>query len=84
MPDAVGCQPCHWTSAFKGGHRGRQPGLEIRPDAVRHLLEMADECQHRQHRFDEDALLTLAPSTQFEISRITLRRMERSITHADH
>ena len=58
-----------------GGHGERQPGLEIRPAPVHHLLEMADERQHRQHRFDEDALLPLSPATQFEIGGITFRRI---------
>ena len=69
---------------IEGGHGERQPGLEILPDAVHHLLEMADERQHRQHRFNEDALLPLSPSTQFEVGGITLRRMERRITQHNH
>src|SRR5919197_4152768 len=57
-------------------HREREPCLKIRPRAVHDFLEVADECQHRQDRLDEHALLPLPALTQFEVGRIALCRME--------
>jgi len=69
---------------IEGGHGKRESRLKIRPDTMHNLLEMADEGQHRQHRFDEDALLPLSPSTEFEIAWIALRRMKGHITQDNH
>ena len=35
---------------IKGGHGEREPGVEIRPDAMHDLFEMADQRQHREYR----------------------------------
>src|ERR1700704_1535918 len=50
----------------------------------RPLLQMADECQHREHRLHEHTILPLAPLTQFEIRGIALGRMEAGITQDNH
>ena len=34
---------------IEGGHGEREPGVEIRPDAMHVLFEMTNEGQHRQH-----------------------------------
>src|SRR5882724_4348145 len=64
---------------IKSRHSERQACLEVRPTPVHHFLEVADECQHRQHRLHEHPVLPLAALTQFEIARIPLRGMEASV-----
>src|SRR5205823_2493638 len=68
----------------EGGHGEREPGVEIRPDAMHDFLEMAHEGQHRQDCFHEDAILPLPPLTQFEVGGIPLGRMKGSITEDNH
>ena len=50
----------------EGGHGEGEPGVKIRPDPVHDLFEMADECQHREHRLDEHTVLPRAALAQFE------------------
>src|SRR3989442_8935848 len=69
---------------IEGGHGERQARLKIRPTPMHHLLKMADERQHGEHRLHEDAILPLSPSTQFEVGGIALRRMEGGITEDNH
>ena len=64
---------------IEGGHGERQTRLKILPASMHHLFEMADECQHRQHRLHEHAVLPLAALTQFEIAWIALRGMEAGV-----
>src|SRR6266851_141327 len=61
---------------IEGGHGEREPGVEIRPDAMHHLFEMAHDSQHGEHRLDEHTVLPLATLTQFEIRRVPLGGME--------
>ena len=68
----------------EGGHGERQTCLKIRPAPMHHLLQMADQCQHREHRLHQHTILPLAPLTQFEIRGIALGRMEASITQDNH
>ena len=59
--------------------------MEIRPDAARDLLEMADYGEHRQHRLDEHAAgIPLTPPTHFEVRGIACGGMESRITQDDH
>src|SRR5256714_6404749 len=51
-------------------HGERQACLKIRPAPMHHLLQMADQRQHREHRLHEDAILPLPPSTQLEVGGI--------------
>src|SRR5262249_12851537 len=67
------------TGCVKGGTHSK-----IRPASMHHLFEMTDECQHRQHRFHEHAVLPLATLTQFEVGRIARRRMEAGVTQDNH
>ena len=46
----------------EGGHGERQTRLKIRPASMHHLLQMADECQHREHCLHEHSILPLAPA----------------------
>jgi hypothetical protein len=69
---------------IEGGHRERQPGVEIRPDPVHDPLEMADPSEHREHRLHQHAVLPLAALTQLEVGGIPLRRMEGGITQNNH
>src|SRR5262249_52662297 len=57
---------------------------KIPPAPMHHLLQMADERQHREHRFDEHAVLPLAALTQFEVAGIPLRGMEAGVAQDDH
>jgi hypothetical protein len=50
---------------IKGRHGEGESCLEIRPDSVHDLLEMADECQHREHRLHQQAALPLQTSSRF-------------------
>jgi hypothetical protein len=65
---------------MKGSHGEREPGVEIRPDAVHDLFEMTDEREHREHRLDKHTILPLAARTEFEVGRIALGGMEGGIT----
>src|SRR4029450_11250146 len=67
------------------GHHGEcQPGVKILPPAVHNPLEVAHHGQHGEHRLYEHAVLPLAALTEFEIARITLRRMKGGITQDNH
>jgi hypothetical protein len=68
----------------EGRHGEGQTRLKIRPAPMHHLLQMADECQHREHRLHEHTILPLPPLTQFEVGRIALRRMEGGIAQNNH
>src|SRR2546425_7828492 len=68
----------------EGGHGECQTRLKIRPAPMHHLLQMADERQHREHRLHEHTVLPLATLTQFEIARIALGSMETSVTQDNH
>ena len=65
-------------------HGEGQTRLKIGPASMHRLLQMADECQHREHRLHQQTILPLAPRTQFEIRGIALGRMEASITQDNH
>ena len=69
---------------IEGGHGERQARLKIRPAPMHHLFEMADERQHREHRFHEHTILLLPALTQFEIRGIAFSRMEGGITQDNH
>ncbi len=62
----------------------RESRMAIRPDAVHDFFEMADHGQHRQHRFDEDAVLPLPTLAQFAGRGIALRRMGGDSTQDHH
>src|SRR5215211_5080036 len=69
---------------IESGHGEREPGVEIRPDPMHDLFEMADERQHREDRLDEHTVLPLATLTEFEVGGITFCRMEGGITQDNH
>src|SRR6266481_6949746 len=80
----VGLETMPLDQYVEGGHGKREPGVEIRPDAMHDLFEMADERQHREHRLHEHTVLPLATLTQFEIARIALGGMETGVTQDNH
>jgi len=43
----VGLKAVHWTSTLKAANGECQARLKIPPAPMHHLLQMADECQHR-------------------------------------
>src|SRR5437870_2424798 len=69
---------------IKGGHGEGEAGVEVLPAPMHHLLEVADDGQHREYRLHQHTVLPLAPRTQFEVGRIALGGMEGSITQDDH
>ena len=69
---------------IEGRHGERQARLKRRPTPMHHLLQMADQRQHREHRLYQHAVLPFATLTQFEIARIALRGMEAGITQDNH
>src|SRR6266498_964691 len=69
---------------IEGRHGEREAGVEILPHAVRDPLEMANHGQHGEHRFHQQAVLPLAPRTQFEIARVPLRGMEARVAQDNH
>src|SRR5215216_5352642 len=69
---------------IKRRHREGEAGLEIFPDSVHHLLEVADHGQHRQHRLYQDAVLPLPALTQFEVGGIAFCGMETGVAQDNH
>src|SRR6266436_6540312 len=69
---------------IEGRHGERKPGVKIRPDPMHHLLQMADQRQHGEHRLDEHAVLPLTALTQFQVAGIPLRRMEAGVAQDNH
>src|SRR5437016_5325994 len=80
----IGLEAMPLDQHVEGGHGEGQTRLKIGPAPMHHLLQMADECQHREHRLHQHTILPLAPLTQFEIRGIALGRMEASITQDNH
>jgi hypothetical protein len=60
----IGLETMPLDQYVEGGHGERQTRLKILPASMHHLFEMADECQHREHRLHEHAVLPLAALTQ--------------------
>src|SRR6266851_757019 len=75
----VGLETMPLDQHIKGCHGERQARLKIRPTPMPHLLQMADQRQHREHRLDEHAVLPLPTLTQFQVAGIPLRGMEAGV-----
>src|SRR5437588_6124889 len=80
----VGPEAMPLDQHVEGRHGEGQPCLKIRPTPMHHLLQMADQRQHREHRFYQQTVLPRAALTQFEVGGIALRRMEGGITQDNH
>src|SRR5712691_4245872 len=80
----IGLEAMPLDQHIEGGHGERQARLKIHPASMHHLFKMTDECQHREHRLHQHAVLPLAALTQFEIARIALRGMEAGVTQDHH
>src|SRR6266446_4178502 len=80
----VGLEAMPLDQHIEGGHGERQARLKIRPIPMHHLLHMADERQHREHRLHQHTVLPLAARTQFAMARIPLRGMETGVTQDHH
>src|SRR5262245_16971699 len=80
----IGLETMPLDQYVEGGHGEREPGVEIRPDAMHDLFEMADERQHREHRLHQHAVLPLAARTEFEIGGIALGGMEARVAQDNH
>ena len=65
---------------IEGGYSECQARLKISPAPMHHLLQMADQRQHREHRLHQRAVLPFPALTQFEVAGIPLGRMEGGIT----
>ena len=80
----IGLEAMPLDEHIEGGHGERQARLKIGPAPMHHLLQVADERQHREHRFHQHAVLPLAARTHFEMARIALRGMEAGVAQDDH
>src|SRR5215510_9582615 len=80
----IGLEAMPLDEHIKSRHSEGETGLEICPDAVHHLLEVANERQHREHGLHQHALLPFAALTQFEVARIAFRSMEAGVTQDNH
>src|SRR2546428_2121312 len=69
---------------MKCRHGERQPRLQILPDPVHDLFEMADHREHGQHCLNEHAVIPLPPRAHFEIGGIPSRSMESRIAEDHH
>ena len=69
---------------IEGRHGERQTGVERRPDPMHDLLAVTDQCQHREHRLHQQAVLPRAALPQLEVGGIALCRMEGRIAQDDH
>lgn len=65
-------------------HRVSQTALEISPNPVHHLLEMAHQGQHREHRFDDHAGIPLTPLANAEVFRMPVFLDIAFITEQHH
>ena len=76
----VGLQTVPLDQHIEGGHGEGQARLKICPAPMHHLLQMADQRQHGEHRLHQHAILPLAARTEFEVGGIALGGMEAGIT----
>src|SRR3989337_1154339 len=65
-------------------HRVSQAALEISPNPVHHLLEMAHQGQHGEHCFDDHARIPLAPPANADIFRMPILLDKAFITEQHH
>src|SRR4029077_2733751 len=72
----VGLEAMPLDQEVEGGHGECQTRLKIRPAPMHHLLQRADERQHREHRLHEQTVLPLATLPPCEIARIALGGMK--------
>src|SRR6478672_4706038 len=80
----VGLEAVPLDQHIEGRHGERQACLKIRPAPMHHLLQMADQRQHREHGLDEHAVLPLAALTQFQVAGIPFRGMKASVAQDNH
>src|SRR6266851_4565350 len=79
----VGLEAVPLDQHIEGGHGERQARLKIPPAPMHHLLHMADERQHREHRLHQHMVLPLPARTHFEslfekyqaASRLSIKRV---------
>src|SRR5882724_633639 len=69
---------------LEGRHGDRESGMEIGPDLMHRLLEVADQRQHREHRLHQHAVLPPPALTPCEVGRSPCGGMEGSIAQDDH
>src|SRR5262245_46902353 len=80
----VGLETIPLDQHIEGGHGVRQARLKIGPASMHHLFQMADQCQHREHRLPQHTVLPFAALTQFEVGGIALSGMEAGVTQDNH
>src|SRR6266516_1868764 len=83
-PDALGTRPYHCTNTLKAAIVKARRAWKDAQTRCHHLLEVADQRQHREHRLYQHTILPLPTLAQFEVRRIPLRGMEAGITQDDH
>src|SRR6266851_1188562 len=80
----VGLEAMPLDQHIEGSHGERQARLKIGPAPMHHLLHMADERQHREHRLHQHPVLPLPALTQFQGAGIPLRGMEAGVAQDNH
>src|SRR6266581_993790 len=80
----VGLEAVPLDQHIEGGHGERQARLKIPPAPMHHLLQMADERQHGEHRLHQHPVLPLPALTQFQVAGIPLRGMEAGVAQDNH
>src|SRR5215510_11438240 len=80
----VGLETMPLDQHVEGRHGECQTRLKIHPAPMHHLLQMANERQHREHRLHQHAVLPLTALTHFEVSRIAFRSMKAGVAQDNH
>jgi hypothetical protein len=80
----VGLETMPLDEDIEGGDGEREPRLKIPPTPMHHLLQMADQRQHREHRLHQHAILPRAALAEFQVSGIALRGMKAGVAKDNH
>ena len=68
----------------KQSHRQANPGFEIRPGAVHHLLESTHQSQHRQHGLNQHSVVPLSSLADSQVGRTPIHFGEAFIGKDNH
>src|ERR1041385_44667 len=80
----IGLKAMPLDEKIKGGQGESEAGLQRRPSAMGHFLEMTHAMKHREHSFHQHPSIPQASITQFEIPWISLFGMEGRVAEHDH
>ena len=80
----IGLESMPLNENVEQSHCIGQSALEVGPNAVSDLLEMADRCQHREDGLDDHAAIPLTAPADFEIGRMPVLLLKPLITEDHH